>query len=101
MGDIPRDAIQVVLKIKTKRGKHTLTEDHEKRREKYRLWEKCAQCITIDPTKWIEPISLCKVHDSVSSSDSGAWIQASGDLAFTCKIFNDPKNKASMKRSPQ
>ena len=37
MSDIPRDTIQVVLKIRTKWGKHTLTEDCEKRTEKYRL----------------------------------------------------------------
>ena len=38
MSDIPRDAIQVILKIKTKWGKHTLTEDQERRTEKYRPW---------------------------------------------------------------
>ena len=31
--DIPRDAIQVSLKIKTKWGKHTLTEDSERQME--------------------------------------------------------------------
>ena len=90
--DIPRDTIQVVLKIRTKWGKHTLTEDCEKRTEKYRPWEKHAQCITYDPTKRVEPLSLHKVHDSGSSSDSWAWIQASGDLEFTCKIFKDPSS---------
>ena len=34
--NIPRDAIQVVLKNKMKWGKHTLTEDWERRTEKYR-----------------------------------------------------------------
>ena len=51
MSDIPRDAIQVVLKLKTKWGKYTLTEDCERRTGKYRLWEKHTQCIMIDPTK--------------------------------------------------
>ena len=83
MNDIPRDTIQVVLKIRTKLGKHTLTEDCEKRTEKYRPWEKHA----FRPTKRVEPLSLCKVHDSGSSPDSGTCIQASGDLVFTCKIF--------------
>ena len=36
---IPKDTIQLVLKIKTKWGKHALTEDHERRTEKYRPWE--------------------------------------------------------------
>ena len=33
--NIPLDAIEVVLKIKTTLGKHTLKEDREKRTEKY------------------------------------------------------------------
>ena len=37
--DIPRDAIQVVLKIKMKWRECTLTEDWERRTEKYRPWE--------------------------------------------------------------
>ena len=32
--DIPSDVIQVVLKMKTKWGKHMLTEDQERRTEK-------------------------------------------------------------------
>ena len=80
-------------------GKHTLTEDHERRTEKYRPWEKCTQYIMIDPMKRVEPISLQKVHDSWSSSDSGAWVQAAGDLEFTCKIFNDHKNTSSDKEN--
>ena len=67
--DITRDAIQVVLKIKTKWGKHTLTEDLERRTGKYRSWEKHTQCITINPMKRVEPILLQKIHDSGSSSD--------------------------------
>ena len=99
MSDIPRDTIQVVLKIRTKLGKHTLTEDHKKRTEKCRLWEKCSQCITIDPMEKVEPISLQKVHGSGSSSDLGAWIQVDGDLEFMCMIFNYPKNMSSDKEN--
>ena len=69
-----------------------MTEDHEEKTEKYRPWEKCAQHISFDPTKKVEPLSLYQVNDSGSSSDSGAWIQASGDLEFTYKIFNDPSS---------
>ena len=35
MSDIPRDTLQVVLKIKMKWTKHTLTKNHEKRTKKY------------------------------------------------------------------
>ena len=100
MSDIPRDAIQVVLKINTKWGKHTLTEDCERRPEKYRLWKKCPQCVMINPMKRVvDPISLQKVHDSGSSLNSGAWIQVSRDLEFICKVFNDPKNMSSDKEN--
>ena len=78
--NILRDTIQVVLKIKTKWGKHMLSEDCQRRTEKYRPWEKCTQYVKIGPMKRVEPISLRKVHDSGSSSDSGAWVQVAGDL---------------------
>ena len=99
MCDNPRDAIQVVLKIKTKWGKHTLTEVWERRTEKYRLWEKHTQHVKIGSTKTVEPILLRKVHDSGSSSDSGAWIHVAGDLEFRSKNFSDTKNTSSDKEN--
>ena len=93
------DAIQVVLKIKMKWGKHMLTEDQERRTEKYRPWEKCTQWVIIRPIKRVEPISLKRVHDSGSSSDSGTWVQVGGDLEYTPKVFNDPKNTSSDKEN--
>ena len=47
--------------------------------------------------KRVEPILLQKVHNPGSSSDSVAWLQVAGDLQFTQKIFNDPKNTSSEK----
>ena len=99
--EIPRDTFQEVLKIKSKWGKHTLTEDWERRTKKYRPWGKHTQCIKIGPMKRVEPISLRKVHDSGPSSESGAWVQAARDLEFTPKIFNDPKNISSDKENNQ
>ena len=52
-----------------------------------------------EPIKRVEPILLQKVHDSGSSSDSGAWIQVNGDLEFMHMIFNDPKNMSSDKEN--
>ena len=60
ISDIPRDTIQVVLKIRTKWGKHTLTEDHKKWTEKYRLWEKHAKCITLIQQKGLNPFHYIK-----------------------------------------
>ena len=87
MSDIPRDTIQDVLKIRIKEGKHYLTEDCKRRMEKYRPWEKHTQCVMIDLMKKVGPISLQKVHDSGSSSDSGAWVQVDGDIEFTHKVL--------------
>ena len=53
----------------------------------------------IDPTKRVEPILLRKIHETGSSSDLGAWVQVAGDLEFTHKIFNDPKNMSSDKEN--
>ena len=78
--NIPRDTIQVVLKIKTKGGKHMLTEGWEKRTEKYRPWEKFTQHVKIGSTKRVETILLRKVHDSGSSLDLGAWVQVARNL---------------------
>ena len=64
--------------------------DHERR---------CTQWVKIGPTKRVEPISLKKVHDSGSSLDSGAWVQIGGDLEYTPKVFNDPKNTSSDKEN--
>ena len=33
--DLPVDTVELVLKVKTKKGKHTLKEDRERRMEKY------------------------------------------------------------------
>ena len=37
---LPVDVVELVLKVKTRCGKHTLKEDWEKRMEKYRPWER-------------------------------------------------------------
>ena len=41
--DIPDNTMEVVVKIKTMFGKHTLIEDRERRTVKYRQWEKDSQ----------------------------------------------------------
>ena len=93
--DIPRDVIQVVLKIKMKWGKHTLTKDQERRMEKYRPWGKCTHQVKIDRTRRVESISLKMIHDSGSSSDSGTWVHIEEGLEYPPKVLNDPKHTTS------
>ena len=38
--DLPVDAIKLVLRVRTRHGKHTLREDREKRTEKFTTWER-------------------------------------------------------------
>ena len=77
--DIPDNTIEVVVKIKTMFGKHTLVKDRERRMVKYRLWQKCNQPhIRMEMAKRVAPLRFRKVRkegtDSGSSSDSGTWI---------------------------
>ena len=37
--DLPKDAILLLVKVKTKTGNHTLVEDTEKWTEKFRPWK--------------------------------------------------------------
>ena len=61
---LPANAVQLVVCVETKCGKHTLKEDKEKRTEKYRPWIKQTDN---DDSRWVlESLTLSM------SSDSGA-----------------------------
>ena len=82
------DAVQLVLHVETKQGKHSLKEDKEKRMEKYRPWAKQtdndgSRC-TIDSLK-----------PSVSS-DSGTWLPTP---EFDYKLSGDLRNNHSSKEN--
>ena len=49
--------------------------------------------------KRVDPISLRKVQDSGSTSDSGALVQVSGDFHYRPNTFNDPRNTSSDKEN--
>ena len=55
-------------------------EDHERRTEKYRLWERNTENSEVAPKRRVDSISLRKAHDSGSTSDSGAWIPAPNEF---------------------
>ena len=65
--DILKDAIQLVLKIKTKLDQHTLTEDHERQMEKYRPQENHTKG---SPRKRLESLSPIKINDTSMTADS-------------------------------
>ena len=97
--DIPKDAIQLVLKIKTKLGKHTLTEDCERQTEKYRLWERHTKDSEGSSRRRLDSLSPKKVNDSSTTLDSGPWLPTLTEFEYRPKIFNDPRNVSSEKEN--
>ena len=97
--DIPKDAIQLVLKIKTKLGKHTLTGDQERWTEKYRPWEKHTKDNEVSSGRRLTFLSPKKIIDSSITSDSGPWLPTPPEFECIPKIFNDPRNISSDKEN--
>ena len=45
--ELPKDTVEIVLKIKTRWGKHTLIEDQHSRTEKFCLWDRVDRRVKI------------------------------------------------------
>ena len=82
---IPKDAIEVKLKIKTKWGKFTLHTDQFTRIEKYRAWKKASHCKTHSRRR---QHNMGNSHLNVSSY-SGTFINSSQGMGFPPKVFID------------
>ena len=80
---IPKDALEVELKIKTKWGNFTLHTDQFTRIEKYRAWRK-ANCCNIHSRR--RQHHTGDSHLNVSS-DSGTLINSGQGLGFPPKVF--------------
>ena len=77
---MPKDVVEVELKIKSKWGKYTLLRDFYTRTEKYRPWERADKCTriysqrrTTQQTKTREPQDS---KGATTSTDSGISPQA-------------------------
>ena len=84
--------VELVLKVKTKCGKHTLKEDREKRTEKYRPWERQTEDEDNSPRCRLESISPSM------TSDSGPWLPTP-EFEYKPKLFSDPRNANSVKEN--
>ena len=62
------------MKIKTRWGKHMLTEDKERITEKFRPWGKCIPKMKISTARKVVSQTPMKTYDSGSSLDSETWI---------------------------
>ena len=81
--DLPVDTVQLIVHVETRRGKHTLKEDKERRTEKLRAW-----------AKQMDKVSSKCALDSLThsiSSDSGAWLPTP-KFEYKPKLFDDPRN---------
>ena len=79
---IPADALEVELKIKTKWGKFTLRTDQFTRTEKYRAWRKANRCKIHSRRRK----HLSNSHLNISS-DLSTFINHSQGLGYPLKIF--------------
>ena len=97
--DIPTDVIQVVFEDQDEMGKTHADRRLRKKKTKVQAMGE------VHPTSqdWTKKKGrahiIKKVHDSGSSSDSRAWVQVGGDLEYTPKIFNDPRNTSPEKEN--
>ena len=84
--------VELVLKVKTKHGKHTLKEDREKRTEKYRPWERWTDNKDKSPGCRLDTLS-----PSVTSN-SGLWLPTP-EFQYKPKLFSDPRSTNSDKEN--
>ena len=80
---IPKDAIEVELKIKTKWGKFTLHTDQFTRTEKYRAWKKVNHCKIHSRRR--QPNNMGDSHLN-ASTDAGTFINSSQGMGFPPSI---------------
>ena len=62
--NLPIDAVELVLKVKTKCSKHSLKEDKEKKTEKYRPWERWKDNENNSPRCRLDSLSPTVTSDS-------------------------------------
>ena len=81
---MPRDIMEVELKIKTKWGKFTLHTDQHARTEKYRPW-KMASCCRVHSRR---RLPYCKKPDEhQGSTDSGTFVNSGQGMGYPPKTF--------------
>ena len=65
--DLPEDAVLLILKVKTKKGNHTLVEDTEKQTEKFQPWKKPIKDGKQVPQKLPGVLTAWKNDNSITS----------------------------------
>ena len=101
--EITGNAVEVVLKVKTRWGKHTLIEDSYNRTEKFCPWDRADRRVRIHtrrrrmPRCTQDPNSINDTKaDSVESTDSGMYILTGKGFNYPPVIFTDPEHAANI-----
>ena len=93
-----RDAVLLVLKVKTKTGNHTLVEDTEKQTEKFRPWKKPTKDGESSPRRLLGVLIPRKNNNSMTS-DSGPCPSSLTETEYKPKFFNEPEYLSSDKEN--
>ena len=90
---IPKEVIEVELKIKTKWGKYTLLKDFHTRTEKYRPWDRESCQVRIHSRRRTPHQE--KIDGNTMTTDSGTYIPNGKGIGYPPKVFIDPKDAAT------
>ena len=92
---MPKDVVEVKLRIKTKWGKYTLLKDFHTKLEKHRPWERADQCVRIHSRRRTPCHERAEgKHNNsagnTTSMDSGTYIPTGYGKGYPPKIFTNP-----------
>ena len=95
---IPKDVVEVELKVKTKRGKYTLIKDFHTRTEKYHSWDRADHGARVHVRRGRgmphhdNSNNECKNPISNSTcTNSGTYIPTGKGMGYPPKSFTNPK----------
>ena len=94
---IPENTIEVELKIKTTRGKYTLTKDSYSRTERYHPWDRANQRAKILTMRKRTPRKgIVNIDTSVDSTNSKTDIPNGEGFGYAPKVFTNPNYAATL-----
>ena len=102
--ELTADAVEVVLKLKMRWGKHTLIKDQYNRTEKFCPWKRADRRVKICARRKRMPRCMQDINskdndtkgDSVESMDSETCIPTGKGYSYPLLIFTDPDHAANM-----
>ena len=98
IGDLPEDAVLLIVKVKTKTSNHTLVEDTEKQTRKFRPWKKNTKDGKSIPRKF-PGILTPRKNDNSMTSDSGPCPSSPTENEYKPRFFDEPDCLSSDKEN--